>query len=139
MSNPLPADVRRLVAERAEFRCEYCLIPDTLAFAPHEIDHIIAVKHGGGSTLDNLAYACAVCNKRKGADLASYDRITDSVVPLYNPRRDRWTDHFLLDGAQILPQSDRGRVTVELLRLNRSTRLQERALLNAIGALLPPE
>lgn len=139
MSNPLPADVRGLVAERAGFRCEYCLLPESLAFAPHEVDHIIAIKHGGGSTLDNLAYACAVCNKRKGTDVASYDHDTGMVVPLYHPRRDRWADHFQLDGAQIVPKTPYGRVTVDLLRLNRATRLTERAILISAGVLSPPE
>ncbi len=139
MSSALPADVRQLVAERAGFRCEYCLIPESLTFVAHEVDHIIAIKHGGSSTLDNLAYACAICNKRKGSDIASYDRETDNVVALYKPRRDRWADHFRLEGERIAPQSQRGRVTVELLRLNRPTRLAERALLQQAGALKEPD
>lgn len=137
MSSSLPADVRRLVAERAGFRCEYCLVPDSLTFAPHEIDHIIALKHGGGSKLDNLAYSCAVCNKRKGSDVASYDRQTDRVIALYHPRRDSWGEHFQLEGARIVPLTERGRVTVDLLRLNRPTRLAERALLLEAGVLSP--
>jgi len=127
------------VAKRAGFRCEYCLIPDSLTFAPHEIDHIIALKHGGDSTLDNLAYACAICNKRKGSDVASFDRISDRVVPLYHPRRDRWRDHFRMEQSRITPITDRGRVTVELLRLNHYTRLAERELLREAGELWSPE
>jgi hypothetical protein len=139
VSSQLPADIRQLVAERAGFRCEYCLIPNTLTFAPHEIDHVIALKHGGRSTLDNLAYSCAVCNKRKGSDVASYDSLTDRVVPLYHPRRDRWAEHFRLDGPRIVPLSPRGRVTVELLRLNRASRIAERSLLLEAGTLEAPE
>jgi hypothetical protein len=138
VSSTLPADVRELVAERAGFRCEYCLVADSLTFAPHEIDHIIAVKHGGRSVLDNLAYACAICNRRKGSDVASFDRLSDRVVPLFHPRRDHWGDHFRLDGTRIEPLSAEGRVTVELLRLNRPSRLAERQLMLAAGALKPP-
>ena len=36
----VPAELRRLVRERARARCEYCLIPESAVFAPHEIDHI---------------------------------------------------------------------------------------------------
>jgi hypothetical protein len=139
VSNALPADVRYLVAERAGFRCEYCLIPDSLTFATQEVDPIIALKHGGASTLDNLAYACAICNKRKGSDVASYDPETDRVVALYHPRRNRRADHFRLEGERIVPQSVCGRVTVELLRLNRPPRLAERALLIQAGELKEPE
>lgn len=139
MSSSLPADIHRLVAERAGFRCEYCLVPDSLTFAPHEVDHIIALKHGGRSLLDNLAYTCVICNRRKGSDVASFDIVTDRVVPLYHPRRDVWADHFQLDGARIVPRTPQGRATVSLLRLNRPSRLAERHLLLEGGMLIAPE
>jgi len=34
----IPVALRQLIYEQAEGRCEYCLIPDDAAFAPHEID-----------------------------------------------------------------------------------------------------
>jgi hypothetical protein len=43
----IPAELRRLVRERAAGNCEYCLIPESVAFATHAIDHIVAEKHGG--------------------------------------------------------------------------------------------
>ncbi len=49
---------RQLVAQRAEFRCEYCLIHEEDTFFGCEIDHIISKKHGGSNELENLAYAC---------------------------------------------------------------------------------
>jgi hypothetical protein len=49
--------LRKEVRERAEGCCEYCLLPEEQAFFPHEPDHIIATKHGGQSTIDNLALA----------------------------------------------------------------------------------
>jgi 5-methylcytosine-specific restriction endonuclease McrA len=84
-----PAALRRLVYERAGGHCEYCLIPDTLVLVAHQIDHIIAEKHGGLTEADNLALACVLCNKHKGSDLASIDPQTGEIVPLYHPRRDR--------------------------------------------------
>jgi 5-methylcytosine-specific restriction endonuclease McrA len=110
MSKSIPDDVRQMVAERAGYRCEYCLIPESQVFIPHQIDHIIAQKHRGKSTLDNLAYSCALCNKRKGSDVASFDEETDQVVPLYNPRRNVWAEHFRLDGVSIQPISPTGRL-----------------------------
>jgi 5-methylcytosine-specific restriction endonuclease McrA len=49
------------------------LIPDVATFAPHEIDHIIAKKHGGRTEAENLALSCTLCNKYKGSDPASVD------------------------------------------------------------------
>ena len=139
MSRSLPEDVRQLVAERAGYRCEYCLVPEAQSFIPHQIDHIIAQKHYGGSTLDNLAFSCALCNKRKGSNVASFDRDTDQVVPLYNPRRDVWSEHFRLERAVIEPVSPVGRVTVQLLQLNRPYLLAERELLLQLGRLPLPD
>ncbi len=139
MSSSLPADVRRLVAERAGFRCEYCLIPESQVFIPHQIDHVIAQKHGGGSTLDNLAYSCAPCNKRKGSDLASVDPETDQVTRLFHPRRDVWAEHFRLADARIEPLTAIGRTTVQLFQLNRPQLLIEREYLLLLGLLRPVE
>jgi 5-methylcytosine-specific restriction endonuclease McrA len=58
----IPDALRRLVVERASQRCEYCLLPDGLSFYPHEVDHVIALKHQGQTTAENLAYACWRCN-----------------------------------------------------------------------------
>ena len=54
----IPATLRREVIERAGNRCEYCLLSVQIAFYPHEVDHVIAEKHGGATELDNLAFAC---------------------------------------------------------------------------------
>jgi hypothetical protein len=42
----IPAALRRLVVERASGRCEYCGLSEAMAFAPHELDRIIAQKQG---------------------------------------------------------------------------------------------
>lgn len=47
--------LRRNIYERAAGRCEYCLLSADDGFFPHEADHIIAEKHGGATTADNLA------------------------------------------------------------------------------------
>ncbi len=59
----IPVALRRQVYERAKGCCEYCLIPDLAAFSAHEIDHIIAEKHGGLTEAENLALSCTLCNK----------------------------------------------------------------------------
>jgi hypothetical protein len=120
------ASLRREVRERAEERCEYCLLSDSQAVLPHEPDHLIALKHGGETTSENLALACFECNRFKGSDIASIDVITGELVGLFNPRRHRWFEHFRLDGAHIIPLTPVGRVTDKLLRLNLPSRVEVR-------------
>ena len=48
-------------------------------------------------------------------------------------RRDRWSDHFRLEGATIEPISSVGPATVSLLRLNAPERISERRLLQSLG------
>ena len=43
----ISASLRRLVCNRANHGCEYCLIPEIAVLVSHEIDHVIAEKHGG--------------------------------------------------------------------------------------------
>ena len=69
----VPERLRRQVQERAQGRCEYCLIHESDMYYPHEADHVIAEKHGGATSLENLAWACFYCNRFKGTDLASVD------------------------------------------------------------------
>lgn len=128
-STYIPSALRRLVYERAKGHCEYCLTPEFAAFASHQIDHIIAEKHGGSTEADNLALSCVLCNKHKGSDLVSIDPQTGEIVPLYHPRQDKWHEHFQLSGAEFIPLTPRGRVTVRLLQLNRPDRIEERKLL----------
>ncbi|MGK7877990.1 MAG: HNH endonuclease [Xenococcaceae cyanobacterium] len=46
--------LRKLVYDRAEGCCEYCLIPESATLATHQIDHIIAKKHSGSTTLKSI-------------------------------------------------------------------------------------
>ena len=133
----IPIALRRQVYERAKGCCEYCLIPDLAAFAPHEIDHVIAEKHGGLTKAENLALSCTLCNKHKGSDLTSIDPVTGDIVPLYHPRQDLWQEHFQIRGAEVVPQTAKGRVTVRLLQFNRGDRLAERQLLLKAGLFNP--
>lgn len=129
----IPADLRRAVRERAQCCCEYCGIPESTCFVAHEIDHVIAEQHGGAHSADNLALACLFCNKRKGPNLASIDPDTGDLTRLFNPRSDRWSDHFrLLSAGQIEMLSAVGRATARLLEFNLPERIVERkALLEA--------
>jgi hypothetical protein len=127
------ASLRREVTERAEGHCEYCLFPSEAAFLTFEVEHIVSEKHGGATSLDNLALACPFCNRAKGSDLASIDPLTQALTPFFNPRTQRWSDHFSLVGAEVVPLTSVGRVTAIILQFNHPDRLVERERLIRIG------
>jgi hypothetical protein len=129
----ISVELRKEVYDRAQGCCEYCLIPEKVVFFVHQVDHIIAEKHGGLTNTNNLALACIICNKYKGSDIASIDIESDDVVRLYHPRRDNWYEHLCLSAAKIIPLTAIGRVTVSLLQFNRLERIAERELLIKSG------
>lgn len=131
----ISASLRAEVRRRAAGRCEYCLIPEALTFAAHQVDHIIATKHGGKTRSENLALCCAICNKYKGSDIASIDPDSGELQRLFHPRRDPWEDHFGLQGSAIVALTPVGRATLRLLQMNRVERVQERELMISVGSI----
>jgi hypothetical protein len=122
-------ELRRQVIERAGGCCEYCLLSQRNRPHSFHIEHIIAERHRGKTELKNLCLSCPRCNTLKGTDLASLDPKDDKLTLLYNPRTQRWSEHFRLNGILIEPLTPEGRVTVFLLNLNSPQRLKERSLL----------
>jgi len=108
------------------------LLDQADAGLPHEIDHVISRKHGGTGAIENLAYACYLCNRYKGSDIASLHPKTGSLVRLFHPRQDRWTDHFRIAGPILEPLTEVGIATAQLLRLNVAPRVAERKLLQSL-------
>jgi hypothetical protein len=128
--------LRRLVANRADYICEYCLVSEVDRSSGCQVDHIISVKHGGSTTADNLCYACIFCNLQKGTDLGSINWRTGELVRFFNPRRDFWGEHFRLDEAVIQPLTDIGEVTTRILDFNADERLVERQALVPVPLVL---
>ena len=135
MSERVDAVTRAAVIARASHCCEYCGLPDDVVLVKHQPDHIIATRHGGRTALDNLAYACYACNHHKGSDIASLDFESGLITRLYNPREDRWHDHFQWNDARIEPLTAVGRATANLLRFNDPQRVTTRANLLRQGRL----
>ncbi len=133
MPDAISQQLRREIRTRAGGRCEYCLMDESLLVWGCEIDHILSRKHGGATELSNLAFSCARCNRAKGTDIGSVHPESESLVRLFNPRRDRWDEHFRIDGPRIVGLTLIGQVTVTLLQLNQDERLAERALLQQAG------
>jgi hypothetical protein len=90
------------------------------------MEHIIAEKHRGESVAENLALACPYCNRFKGSDIGSVDPETGLLTPFFNPRTQRWQEHFRFDNGAIHPLTAEGRVTAAILQLNLPERIEER-------------
>lgn len=118
---------RRLVRQRAGNCCEYCRLSQTGRLVGFQVDHIIAIKHEGTDTDDNLCLACYECNIYKGSNVAALDPLTRDASKLYNPRQEKWDDHFKINSdATFTGLTPEGRVTINVLRMNDEERVKQR-------------
>lgn len=122
----MDAATRELVRKRAGERCEYCGLHQKHSELIHHVEHIVARQHGGSEDPDNLALACHRCNLHKGPNLTGIDPSTEQIVPLFHPRHDRWSEHFLFEGVHIVGTSAVGRATVQVLAMNDARRQEVR-------------
>lgn len=131
ISEPIQAQVR----QRANYLCEYCHASEQWQYVRFTVDHVIPLAQGGVDSLENLALACFHCNRRKSDNLIGIDPQSEIKVPLFNPRRDLWYDHFIwsVDGLLIVGLTATGRATVEVLALNRERVIHIRAADKEIG------
>jgi 5-methylcytosine-specific restriction endonuclease McrA len=132
MRKPFSNKTRIVVATRAVYKCEYCLLPDKVSFYNFQIDHIISLKHGGSNDIENLAYCCPDCNYFKGTDLGSILN-NNVLVRFYNPRINVWHDCFELANGTISAKNDIGKVTEKIFRFNDVDRLIFRRELIQLG------
>jgi hypothetical protein len=133
MTAKISEKMRQVVAKRANFKCEYCLIPEIFLATTFHIDHIRSQKHNGKTILDNLAYACPHCNQNKGSDIATFVDQTEQITRFYNPRKDIWHTHFYINQGQILSLSPIGQATIDILGFNQIERMILRIQLIEIG------
>ena len=122
----MDATTRDLVRRRAGERCEYCRLHQESTGLKHHVEHIVAKQHGGSDDANNLALACHRCNLHKGPNLTGIDPQSGQVASLFHPRRDRWSGHFIFEGAYIIGISEVGRATVRVLNMNDARRLELR-------------
>jgi hypothetical protein len=133
MSRYISEKLRLEVALLANFRCEYCCIHEDDLFFSYQIDHIISIKHGGETDLENLAYSCSMCNQNKGSNLGTYLADSKRLVRLFNPRKDAWKTHFEINNGEIIGKSKIGLATIKVLDLNNVDRVILRQILIESG------
>ena len=116
----IPVELDRRIRAAAENRCGYCLSPQRLVMARLEIEHINPVVLGGTDEESNLWLSCPLCNRAKARRIAAVAPESQIVVPLFNPRTQRWSEHFCwsVDGLRIVGRTPTGRATVAALHLD---------------------
>ena len=129
--------LENLVWRRAGGCCEYCRLSKADLDLAFEVDHIIAEHHEGQTKADNLCLACFACNRHKGPNVAGVDPKTRKIVPLFNPRRHKWSRHFRWDGPVLVGRTPNGQATVIALKINLDYRVDLRQGLIEEGVFPP--
>jgi len=135
MSAP-PETLRDAVVRRAGHRCEYCQLSAQLHVGGFELDHIVPRSRGGQMDMANMALACPHCNVRKWAHIDGEAPESGQRVALFNPRMQRWEDHFqwsVQHPFAIVGISAHGRTTVARLQMNHPDLVSIRRLLASVG------
>ncbi len=113
--------LKEKVRKSAKYRCGYCLFQMVYAHTTFEIDHIIPIFKGGATVEENLWLACEICNSAKSDKTEGFDSVTNSTVPIFNPRTENWNEHFEWSDnfTKIVGKTPIGRATVTELHLNK--------------------
>lgn len=135
MSAYIPVDLKRRVKAQFGGCCAYCQSAEHLTVAIFEVEHIIPQVAVGETILTNLCYTCPSCNRYKATRQTVPDPETKTLVPLFHPQQDRWTDHFAWneDNTTLIGLTPTGRATIEALRLNRPQLLRVRRMWVKLG------
>lgn len=89
--------------------------------------------------MSNLALACSSCNGCKYNKVVGIDPFTQEPAHLFNPRKQKWHDHFTWneDGLLVVGLTPIGRATVVALNMNKEKTVNLRRLL-ILDSLHPP-
>ena len=125
-----PRAAREFVTERAGSRCEYCRAPQVVTGSAYHIEHIVPRAHGGPDDPANYALACITCNGHKSEDITGVEPGTSDQIPLFNPRRDRWTQplRFFPADLEVRGLTAKGRATVARVQMNEPRQIEARRL-----------
>ncbi|MEN0051690.1 MAG: HNH endonuclease [Bacteroidota bacterium] len=131
----IPTAIKKLIRERAQSCCEYCKSLEEFATEGFTIEHIIPIAKGGLDDIENLALACFGCNSFKTVKTEAIDPESGTLVLLFHPRKEEWSDHFEWsdDYTEIIGKTSSGRATVVALKLNREGLLNLREVLHQWG------
>ncbi|MCP4150353.1 MAG: HNH endonuclease [bacterium] len=131
----IPVNLKQAVFERARDCCEYCRSQARFSTQAFSVEHIIPSSSDGKTVPENLALACQGCNYHKYTKTMGINPVDGELVSLYNPRQQRWAEHFTWNEnfSLIIGLTPTGRATVESLKLNREGLVNLRRALYTIG------
>ncbi len=120
MSKYISESLRNQISASDKGRCCYCLTTAANSGIPMTHDHIQPRSKGGETNFENVCLACRSCNEFKADLTENLDPTTGEITPLFNPRTQRWSDHFTwsFDATRIEGLSTIGRATIVCLRMN---------------------
>jgi hypothetical protein len=141
MSDYISDEIKARIRSQAGNQCGYCRSQQQYVWGTLEIEHIIPRSLGGSNEEENLWLACRPCNGYKATQTHAIDPVTEQNVPLYNPRQQKWTEHFCWsdDGIYVLGLTACGRSTIRALQMNNSFALTVRRSWVAVGWHPPRE
>ncbi len=121
MSAYISTTLKRRVRTRFSNYCAYCHSPEVLTVSTFEIEHIVPLSVGGKTEFENLCLACPTCNRHKAFRQMAFDSSTGETVPLFNPQRQEWVEHFVWNETftEIIGLTAVGRATISALKMNR--------------------
>jgi 5-methylcytosine-specific restriction endonuclease McrA len=133
--------LRQLVSTRAKQRCEYFQTQAEPTAMPMEVDHIIPLALQGLTEENNLCLACSYCNDAKNDRIAGLDPESGEYVALFNPRTQRWKEHFewSVNGEYLIGLTPTGRATILSLNLNRPELVRGRRVWVKAGSHPPAD
>ena len=113
-------DIKSAICRDSHNKCAYCESKVTHVYAG-ETDHILPLSHRPELAVswDNLAFVCKECNQPK----SSY---YNPALPLVNPYVEAPDDHLVFYGPMPMHWTERGRKTIEQLKLARASLLERR-------------
>lgn len=121
----ISAELDHRVREAAHYRCGYCLSQQQYTMSRLTIEHILPravfpLNDPAANAEENLWLSCSFCDGHKSDKTTAVDPQTNQLVPLFNPRRQNWYDHFewAADGIRVIGLTPNGRATVQALHLN---------------------
>ncbi|MBL1176773.1 HNH endonuclease [Pantanalinema sp. GBBB05] len=120
MSVYISESLKTQIRECDRDRCCYCLTSEANSGIPMSFDHIQPQSKGGNTSFENVCLACRSCNEYKSDSTEAQDPLTGEIVPLFNPRAQQWSEHFVwsLDATRVEGQTPVGRATIAALRMN---------------------
>lgn len=106
--------------------CGYCRLPygpsaSGMGSRGFHADHIIpqSIAPHLVTQETNLTWACVRCNGTKGSSVTGHDCILDRDCPLFNPRTEKWPQHFVgAHNGKIFGNTSTGRATSNRLQFN---------------------